>query len=177
MLMIAIATALLTGDLPRATPVVFPGDRDKATAPDGRASIVWKNHDLSYEDREGHIYPLKTFERHANVLWSPDSRMAAISISDASDSSSLYIYSISYDSQPSASAIGWPDDVRLALSENDHAYVDVHSWSASGLYVRVRAYSLNPLDRTLVCKPDLAGGMGCTNPATIDAEAERVQNP
>jgi len=139
---------------------IFPGNSTQLASPSGRLSIAWQEasddapHKLFLRTREGAELPILTFARHASVLWCPNSRAFAVSLSEESNSSRVVVYAVSARGELKTLRLIYPADVASALAESDHAYVDLRAWTAKGLLLHTWGYLPKSFSRNLLCSMD-----------------------
>jgi hypothetical protein len=134
---ILIGLALMAGPLGVAGEVFkvsFPGTSE-APDPSGRYSIIWsysKRHDLFFKnlktDKQHHLL---TFNRHVDMLWSPDGNAFAITDWGGSDYSEVLVYSTVRLNKP----INLQDVLKKSfgslpeVQKNHHVYFEALDWS------------------------------------------------
>lgn len=118
--------------------VSFPGTSE-APDPSGRYSIIWvdsKPHDLFFKnlktDKRRHLF---TFNRHLDVLWSPDGNAFAITDWGGSDYSEVLVYSPASLNKP----INLQEVLKRSfgslpeVQKNHHVYFEALDWSVPWL--------------------------------------------
>jgi hypothetical protein len=157
---------LSAGSLQEADGAIWAKARPKSAfdldnplrSPDGRLEIIWKKPpDADWNkdwDRElwirrvgepGWGKVLYSFPRSADVLWSPDGTMVAITDEWGSNGSSIVILRVHPD-EPPREIQGVTRKIERLLAPFGHAYAYADCWSADSRRLRVRLRAHGALD-------------------------------
>ncbi len=151
---LGLAQSAVSGDLPPGA-VSFPG-ADVARCPGvTQYAVVYRvpppaqgNHQLVLQDRRsGEQTPLLAFDRHAEVLWSPDCKALAVTDWYGSDTSRVLVFAI--PGAASVADIGKVIESQLghvpSVFGNHHVYLQAVAWPEAAT-VRVRASGYGEVD-------------------------------
>ena len=157
--------------------ISFPGAERARCPGEVRYDVVYRvpppphdNHQLALQDRrDGKETPLLAFDRHAEVLWSPDCTALAVTDWYGSDASRVLVYVVP-GTAPVAD-VGHAIERQLgrlpSLFGNHHVYLQAVAWpDATTLRVRANGYGeVNPNGFEAFFRYQLIGKVHAEEPA------------
>ena len=151
---LGLAQGGLSADLPPGA-ISFPGAERARCSAESRYEVAYRvpppaqgNHQLVLQDRtNGKRTPLLAFDRHAEVLWSPDCEALAVTDWYGSDGSRVLVFGVP-GAAPVAD-IGKAIEGQLgrlpSLFGNHHVYLQAVAWPEAAT-IRVRATGYGEVD-------------------------------
>lgn len=140
-------------------PKVVPGLREPMRSPDGKLELVWSEP----KGDQGHVIrvrrtggtgksqPVYSFGRSGDLLWSPDSRMVAITDALGSDYSRVRVFRVYAAREPQEVRAVAETIERFFVDRRGreifgHSYAETVQWSTSSRALRVKVWAYDALD-------------------------------
>jgi len=131
-------------------------DKPVSHSPNKRYSIIrqkptdGETHHLLFDNGK-EKKALFEFERSACICWEPTSEHFALTYHAGSNVSEAYVYSSVGPKKLFDVLDIVPPSTKKLYADNFHSYIEVLSWSKSGMLVHVWGYGSRTFDEKLVC--------------------------
>ncbi len=154
-IIVYIALIVMMAQTPLLAADCLP-DKSVSHSPNKRYSIIrqeptdGETHHLLFDnDKEKKVF--FEFERSVCICWEPSSEYFALTYHAGSNVSEVYVYSSVGPKKLFDVLDILPPSIRKLYADNFHSYIEVLSWSKSGLLVHAWGYGSRSFDEKLVC--------------------------